>query len=56
MMHVQCVCSVVLTPLQFKLKEREEEIRLLRKAKQDLMFRVQVCACVIRVLMWLWFL
>ena len=27
---------------QFKLKEREEEIRLLRKAKQELQFRVQV--------------
>ena len=29
---------------QFKLKEREEEIRLLRKSKQDLQFRVQVHA------------
>ena len=28
--------------LKFKLKEREEEIRLLRKTKQDLQFRVQV--------------
>jgi hypothetical protein len=31
------------TCCQFKLKEREEEIRLLRKTKQDLQFRVQVC-------------
>jgi hypothetical protein len=35
---------------QFKLKEREEEIRLLRKSKQDLQFRVQVSSFVVVLL------